>query len=83
MLFHAGCTDKFASDRETGKKEEPAKLDPSRNQFAENRAPADLKEVPFDGKRALQYIRDLCDIGPRISGSDGMKKQQEFAATAL
>jgi hypothetical protein len=25
----------------------------------------------------MKYLRELCDIGPRISGSDGMRKQQE------
>ena len=31
----------------------------------------------FDPERALKYLKQLCDIGPRISASDGMKKQQE------
>jgi len=34
------------------------------------------KAVPFDGDRALKYLKQLCDIGPRISESEGMKKQQ-------
>lgn len=38
----------------------------------------DNKVVPFDGERALGYLRDLCKLGPRISGSDAMKKQQEL-----
>lgn len=32
--------------------------------------------VKFDGTRALKYLQQLCDIGPRVSGSEGMKKQQ-------
>ncbi len=36
------------------------------------------KGVAFDPKRALGYLEDLCKIGPRISGTDGMKKQQEL-----
>ncbi|HEY1378553.1 MAG TPA: M28 family peptidase [Gemmataceae bacterium] len=40
--------------------------------------PAFINPAPFDGRRALGYVRDLCKIGPRISGSDGMKKQQEL-----
>jgi glutaminyl-peptide cyclotransferase len=40
--------------------------------------PAARKAGAFDGDRALTYIATLCDIGPRISGSDGMTKQQEF-----
>jgi hypothetical protein len=41
--------------------------------------PADeVKPVAFDAKRALKYLEKVCDIGPRISGSEGMKKQQEL-----
>lgn len=36
------------------------------------------KSVAFDGKRAMGYLKAICDIGPRISGTDGMKKQQEL-----
>jgi hypothetical protein len=54
--------------------EPPAK---PRDQFAADRAPA-AQPVAFDGRRALDYVRELCKIGPRISGSDGMKKQQEL-----
>jgi len=32
--------------------------------------------VKFDADRALKYLKQLCDIGPRVSASDGMKKQQ-------
>jgi glutaminyl-peptide cyclotransferase len=54
-----------------------------RDQFAQDRAPADApagdeKPVAFDAKRAMGYLEDVCKIGPRISGSDGMKKQQEL-----
>lgn len=51
------------------------------SQFAADRGGAEAAEiakVPFDGKRALRYLDDICRIGPRISGSDGMKKQQEL-----
>lgn len=37
-----------------------------------------LEEIPFDGKLAHQYLSELCAIGPRPSGSEGMKKQQEY-----
>jgi hypothetical protein len=36
------------------------------------------KGVPFDAKRAMDYLKAVCDIGPRISGTEGMKKQQEL-----
>ena len=48
--------------------------DKPRDGFASDRvAPA-----PFDVKRVMGYLEALCKIGPRISGSDGMKKQQEL-----
>src|SRR5262249_11645766 len=31
-----------------------------------------------DSSRAMGYLKDICKIGPRISGTDGMKKQQEL-----
>jgi glutaminyl-peptide cyclotransferase len=40
--------------------------------------PALKKTDGFDGDRALTYLKALCDLGPRISGSEGMKKQQEM-----
>lgn len=43
--------------------------------IAQDAAP---KPVEFDGKQAMRYLGDVCAIGPRITGSDGMKKQQEM-----
>jgi len=57
------------------KSAEPQKQAKSRDD--RDAAPPPAQPIPFDGKRALDYIRDLCKIGTRISGSDGMKKQQE------
>jgi hypothetical protein len=37
----------------------------------------DIKEH-FDGKRAFGYLKQICDIGPRRSGSPGMAKQQKL-----
>jgi len=34
--------------------------------------------VKFDADRSMKYLKQLCDIGPRISASEGMKKQQEI-----
>jgi hypothetical protein len=81
----AGCTqvsadgDKFAGgrDKNPGSNDEPAKKDPP-VRFAEDREPMEAKAISFDGKRAMKYLADLCAIGPRISGSDGMAKQQEI-----
>jgi glutaminyl-peptide cyclotransferase len=45
-----------------------------RSDFAADRA----GPIEFDAKRAMGYLRDLCKIGARISGTEGMKKQQEM-----
>ena len=37
-----------------------------------------LEQIPFDGKEAFGYLKQLCDIGPRPSGSAGMVKQQKL-----
>jgi hypothetical protein len=31
-----------------------------------------------NGERAFRYLVQLCDIGPRTSGTDGMRRQQEL-----
>lgn len=56
----------------------PADDPPKRDGFAADRAPPDLKAIPVDGDRALKYVKQLCDVGPRVSGTDGMAKQQEL-----
>lgn len=48
------------------------------NQTEENELLAETKTAGFDGDRAIQYLDLLCKIGPRISGSDGMKAQQKL-----
>ena len=50
----------------------------TRDAFAEDRAPAPASPVPFDGERATGYLKAICKIGPRISGTEGMRKQQEL-----
>ncbi len=49
-------------------------------QFGSDRAQPvqNAKPVPFDGKRAMKYLQSLCDIGPRMSGTREMQKQQEL-----
>lgn len=32
--------------------------------------------IKFDGERAMKYLKAICDIGPRISATEGMTKQQ-------
>lgn len=45
------------------------------DKFADNR-PGGEVAIPFDGKRALADLKTICDLGPRISGSQEMAKQQ-------
>lgn len=32
----------------------------------------------FDGEYAYEWLKKICELGPRVSGSDGMKRQQEM-----
>lgn len=52
---------------------------PPRPAFAEDKAPVPApptKGIPFDADRAMKYLQTLCDLGPRVSGSEGMRQQQ-------
>ncbi len=40
--------------------------------------PAPSIENPLDGSRSYGYLQQLCELGPRFSGSDGMLRQQEL-----
>src|SRR5262245_16981213 len=35
----------------------------------------DVKPVVIDGQRTMKYLQQICDIGPRMSGTPGMKRQ--------
>lgn len=37
-----------------------------------------LKDIPFNGESALKVLHQICRIGPRISGSQGMQTQQNM-----
>jgi glutaminyl-peptide cyclotransferase len=37
-----------------------------------------LDDIPFDGARAYEHLQAICAIGPRVSGTEGMRKQQEY-----
>src|SRR5579871_6214044 len=63
-----------AAVEEPGQPAGPAKAPPApRTEFA-----ADREMEHFDAKRAMGYLEGLCKIGPRISGTPGMTKQQEM-----
>lgn len=47
--------------------------------FAAGRDPVGKVEpAAFDGTRAMKHLRDICAIGPRMSDTPGMKKQQDI-----
>ena len=52
---------------------------PKEPKFAEDTVPKVVAaDIKFDPDRALKYVKQLCDLGPRVSGSEGMAKQQEL-----
>jgi len=52
---------------------------PKKDKFAEDRVPkADPAIAAIDGERSVKYVKELCDIGPRVSATDGMTKQQDL-----
>jgi len=44
----------------------------------ENVSKLRLQDIPFNGARAYEYLKQLCDLGPRPSGSPGMVAQQNL-----
>jgi hypothetical protein len=66
----------FAADRADGPGNAPGR--PGRSEFAAGRGGEAAAAVPFDGRRAMGYLKDICDLGPRQCGSRGMKRQQEL-----
>jgi hypothetical protein len=37
-----------------------------------------LTSIPFNGEQAYEHLKMLCNLGPRVSGSEGMLKQREL-----
>lgn len=37
-----------------------------------------LDDIPFDGATAYEYLKQICALGPRPSGSEGMRAQQKL-----
>jgi glutaminyl-peptide cyclotransferase len=37
-----------------------------------------LTDIPVNGERAYGYMKEICAIGPRVSGTPGMQKQQDL-----
>ncbi len=42
-----------------------------------------LEDIPFDGKEAFQFLKQICDCGPRPSGSPGMAAQWQLLASGF
>ena len=43
-------------------------------------SPVNAQQVrqAFNAARAIGYLEEICDIGPRVSGTEGMQKQQQL-----
>lgn len=37
-----------------------------------------LNQIPFDGAAAYKHLQQICALGPRVSATSGMTKQQEL-----
>ena len=47
----------------------------------ENQAHAsdlELADIPFDGEQAYENLKEICELGPRRTGSPEMKRQQDY-----
>jgi glutaminyl-peptide cyclotransferase len=52
-----------------------------KTEFAADQAPDEKNDKPavaFDSKRAMDYLDKICAIGPRVSGTGGMRRQQDL-----
>lgn len=89
MLYHFGFRDDVAASVRAKSRaaildlaeeaEEQAPKKP-RTEFAQDRngaGAAAAKALDIDAKRAMGYLELICTIGPRQSGTPGMKRQQE------
>ncbi|HVX62690.1 MAG TPA: M28 family peptidase [Pirellulales bacterium] len=38
----------------------------------------ELEDITFDGRAAYAHLKQICELGPRVSGSAGMQAQQEL-----
>jgi glutaminyl-peptide cyclotransferase len=47
----------------------------TREQFAADRGAGPMV---INQERTMEYLKEICKIGPRMSGTEGMKKQQEY-----
>jgi glutaminyl-peptide cyclotransferase len=79
LVFVAAAVLALGGYRVISSQAEPAAgQERQRDAFAADRDPPAVKPLPFDAKRAMTYLEAICKIGPRISGTEGMRKQQEL-----
>jgi hypothetical protein len=59
--------------------QKPRSAGDQQTEFAANRSstPSGSASVPFDGSQAMQYIRQICALGPRISHTPQHKQMVE------
>ena len=78
----AGCWSANSTAPEQQKAELPTMDNPAdepkKTEFGTGGADDKVVSAKFDGDRSIKYLKQLCDIGPRISATEGMKKQQEL-----
>src|SRR6187551_852886 len=57
----------------------------SRSSEAWQKPATKLKEadIPFGGERAYQVLKEICAIGSRVAGSEGMRRQQALLKAHL
>jgi glutaminyl-peptide cyclotransferase len=46
--------------------------------IAQSKSNLTLEDIPFDGRRAFDNLKQICDLGARISGSPGMDAQRRM-----
>ena len=68
LPLNAGCTSSETAAQDSKK--------PPRDEFAADQVVELPKPAAFDAARSMKYLKDLCSLGPRISGTEGMRKQQ-------
>jgi hypothetical protein len=76
IVLIAGVVGLFMWQPWSTKAEPPAAGQAPASGFASDRFPA--ATTAFDAARAMGYLADVCKIGPRQSGTDGMKQQQDL-----
>src|SRR5689334_6360138 len=54
--------------------------DPTAPAAAQTASRLSLDDIPFDGRQAYEYLREICALGSRTSDTRGMHAQQKMLA---